>query len=457
MQCFPGAEGFGTTTSHARDAGAVTLFVDNLADDDGIPAVPFGSCCYRRALLYDGPAYIVFRVSGVINCTSRAVKYQHHNKYIAGQTSPGGICFAGEEHQLQGHDLLIRHLRFRPGSVDLPTNNAGNFIGWDNRDAMNSGEPNGLGGGTGLTYNIVVDHCSHSAGVDETFTMWYDTHDMTVCNEFLSNGLFHSFHPKGPHSMGMLCGIQTHNMSWHSFILANCNQRMPQVAGDMLGNSIIDVRNGLIFNWGEEPFAIEHLGNKINAVSLWFQVGPDFNAPRKHPFRVANSASDFQAYAAGCVLQDGTSKSDPDADNWPLFKLDNGQTPPTLGHQMLVPFAAPAITARTAAVAREYVIQNAGATKPARDYWDLKVLGQIRKRCPERGASYFIDSVQDMGGWPTFPEAAVPLDSNNDGIPDDWAILKGYDPNDTIMNDDFGDGYSVMEHYLGELAGDVFP
>jgi hypothetical protein len=68
-----------------------------------------------------------------------------------------------------------------------------------------------------------------------------------------------------------------------------------------------------------------------------------------------------------------------------------------------------------------------------------------------------VDSVQDAGGWPVFQDLPVPADSNNDGISDAWCVLKGFDPNDTIMNDDFGDGWSVMEHYLGELAGDVFP
>jgi hypothetical protein len=449
MQCFPGAEGFGTTTTHARDPAAVTVFVDNL-DQDGPAVTAFGGGSLRQCLLYDGPAYIVFRVSGLINHTARALKFKKPNKYVAGQTSPGGVCLTGEESQVQSHDLLIRHMRFRTGEVDVPQ------ADYDNRDCINSGEAVG-NVGTGLTYNVVRDHCSGSWAVDECWTDWYDAHDMTDSNCLIGEGLFHSKHPKGPHSMGKLCGIQANRLSWHHTILANCNQRMPQIAGDTLGNSVIDTVNMLIFNWGEEGYAIEHLGNKINAVNNWFQIGPDFNGPTKSPFRVANSASDFQAYAVGNVLQDGRLTSDPNADNWPLFKLDSGATPPTLGHQMAVPFAAPAITTQTAFVARQLNIQNAGATKPFRNSVDLRILKQITQRCPPRGARYFVDSVQDAGGWPVFQDLPVPADSNNDGISDAWCVLKGFDPNDTIMNDDFGDGWSVMEHYLGELAGDVFP
>ena len=37
---------------------------------------------------------------------------------IAGQTAPGdGICFRGQPVEILTHDVVVRHLRFRPGDV----------------------------------------------------------------------------------------------------------------------------------------------------------------------------------------------------------------------------------------------------------------------------------------------------------------------------------------------------
>ena len=43
---------------------------------------------------------------------------------------------------------------------------------------------------------------------------WYDTvRDVTVSNSIISEGLWHSLHPDGPHSKGFLVGYGTHNLS----------------------------------------------------------------------------------------------------------------------------------------------------------------------------------------------------------------------------------------------------
>lgn len=462
---FPGGEGYGTTTTHARDPDAVTLFVDNL-DDDGPAAVPFTGGCYRRALLYDGPAYIVFRVSGVIPMNSRPVKYSKHHKYIAGQTSPGGVAFSGEEHQMNTHDILVRHCRFYTGDEDTPTNAQGVNIGYDNRDCFNTGAPP-TDPDFENVHDVHFDHCSFRGSVDENHTIGWKSHDITTSWCISAEGLYRSKHPKtlgpphNPHSMGMLCNVAAHNLSWHHNLLANCNQRMPQMSGntDELGvtsPSMVDFRCNSVFNWGDEACALEKLGNAVNIVNNFYKLGPDFSSTTKHMVRLRNDAADAQIFIEGNL---DPLNTDPDADNWQLIRLDNGQVPPEFGHRLFTPLATPTVTTESAFVAHQLVLLGAGATKPFRDSLDLRTISQARRRpCSFKpGESFFVNSFQEMGGRPIFQQLPVPEDTNQDGIPDQWCVDNGFSPSATIMNDDFGDGYSVMEHYLSELAGDVFP
>lgn len=456
LPAFPGAQGEGSETTHARDPAAVSLFVTNL-DDDGPDAVAFGNCCRRRALLYPGPAYIHYRVSGRINCTSKAVKYNFPNKYDAFQTSPGGVCVSGEENQLNTHDVLVRFGRFFVGDEDVPQ------VGFDNRDAFNTGDPADLNG----VHDAIWDHCEFRYAVDENMTRWWFTERTTLQNCIVAEGLLRSKHPKGQHSMGTLWGIAARYVTTHRSILWACNQRMPQSAGALdkafypvpvpIPNHF-DFRNNFVGDWGEEPFAIEHLGNTGNIYRNHFEIGPDFNRSLKQAVRIGPDANDMRLY-----IEENITPLNPTGagDNWNDVTLDNGTSPPTVPNRLLVADPMATVTTMPTSAVRNYVLANAGATKPFSDSARLRTLKQIRARCRNPNTRYFIDSQADLvgpqtdsGGWPIYPNLPVPFDSNNDGIPDAFCVANGLGVFDNIMNVDSGTGYSWMERYLSELAGD---
>ncbi len=114
---FPGAEGFGASTSGGR--GGQVLYVTSL-DPDPSGTVP-GSL--NHALRQSGSRYILFKVSGVIHGVANVI---HGNVTIAGQTSPGGITLRGlvcDGHYERNNcdNLSARHLRLRPGwNLPLP-------------------------------------------------------------------------------------------------------------------------------------------------------------------------------------------------------------------------------------------------------------------------------------------------------------------------------------------------
>ncbi len=61
-----------------------------------------------------------------------------------------------------------------------------------------------------------------------------------------------------------------------------------------------------------------------------------------------------------------------------------------------------------------------------------------------------------MGGWPEYNSGSAPLDSDNDGITDDWEDILGLDPGDAadakVKN---SEGYTMLEVYLNMLVSNI--
>ena len=61
-----------------------------------------------------------------------------------------------------------------------------------------------------------------------------------------------------------------------------------------------------------------------------------------------------------------------------------------------------------------------------------------------------IDSQTDVGGWQELKSLSAPLDSDGDGLPDEWEIRYGLDSRDAsnASTDRDSDGYTHIEEYL---------
>ena len=64
-----------------------------------------------------------------------------------------------------------------------------------------------------------------------------------------------------------------------------------------------------------------------------------------------------------------------------------------------------------------------------------------------------IDNPGQVGGYPRLSGGTAPLDSDHDGMPDDWESSAGLNPNDSSdgNKDKDGDGYTNIEEYLHSL------
>lgn len=107
IPAFPGAWGGGMYTFGGR--GGRVFVVKNLNDR--------GPGSFREVCEAGGPRIVVFNVAGIITL-KEVLRIRAPYITISGATAPGnGVCIAGDTVELETHDVIIRHLRFRRGST----------------------------------------------------------------------------------------------------------------------------------------------------------------------------------------------------------------------------------------------------------------------------------------------------------------------------------------------------
>jgi pectate lyase len=421
LPVFPGAEGFGTRTIAGR--GGKVIAVTSLAND--------GPRTLRAAVNGASPRIIVFDVAGTIELKSE-LQIIHPFVSIAGQTAPGGgICIKGAGITIITHDVLIQHIRVRPGNkgpVDADINDAISILGSH--------------GGTEGAYNIVLDHVSASWAEDETISTWYGAHDITISWSIISEALNRSRHRKRTHSAGLLIGDSSYHVSVHHTLLAHNDFRNPLISG----GGTHDFVNNVVYNWGVLPAEITDYDSNtfLNFVGNYFIPGA---STQRGPYEILFNEGNPRIYVEGNL---GPHRPHLSMDEWGLVGFgygEEGVAPAT--YRSLTKYTTPAISWQSAAEALEQVLRAAGATAPQRDAVDHRVVDHVKKR-----TGSIIDSPDDVGGYPELAGGIRPVDSDHDAMPDDWEQEMGLDPEDASDgNGDLdGDGYTNIEEYLHFLS-----
>lgn len=147
------------------------------------------------------------------------------------------------------------------------------------------------------------------------------------------------------------------------------------------------------------------------------------------------------------------------------------------------PFPTPPVVPDPVSALRDRVLAGVGAHKPSRDPVDLRIVQSVRDKtgtsridttglrpagafgagtdAPHQprpttvGSSGF--GTAEIGPWPDLAHGAPapPTDSDHDGMPDAWESAHGLDPQDARDGATVAaNGYTNVENYLNELAGD---
>lgn len=496
VPAFPGAEGFARyTTKGGRGTNGTTkvYHVTNLNDS--------GTGSLRWALSQAGPRTIVFDVSGYIDLKSN-LKITS-NTTIAGQTAPGnGITLRYYTIEFTNCDnVIVRFIRFRRSQVKHVDDGADCAWGRQHK-------------------NIILDHCSLSWSIDELGS-FYDNRDFTMQWCMLAEGL-NAGHEKGDHSYGGIWGGKP--ASFHHNFLAHIQNRAPRFNGarynwsgydrTKYANSIqaerVDFRNCVMYNWGSGNGCYGGPGGGyVNMVNNYFKAGPgtknktrvtqisfsDATNGGSNPFPnyasryyisgnyVTAAGSNAENYDWKGVIYDKDIKINGEnymqdakhyyGDDQTYVKDANGVD--CIKIKMDEPFDSGDVTTHTAQIAYEKVLAYGGASL-YRDACDVRYVEEATNGTTTYNASHakvpgIIDVINDPtsetqdAATASFPELTsetrpAGYDSDKDGMPDEWEIANGLNPNDasdaTLYTLDKEKGwYTNLEVYLNSVVENI--
>jgi pectate lyase len=423
QRAFPTAEGFGATARGGR--GGAILFVTNTNDE--------GPGTLRACIEAEGPRTCVFRVSGTITLEKQSLVVKHPYLTIAGETAPGdGIAIRNSPTQIRPsielitQDVIIRHLRLRPGphTVEACCSGALGFYGKAAR-------------------NIIIDHVSASWGSDETVDS-EDASFFTVQWSFITEPLVNGGPGKHGRARNMLF-TKGGNISVHHNLFALGRFRNPQIQPG-LKSGIADVVNNVLYSpvWDYVvSFSDRWAPVKANVIGNYKAAGKSDKSDRlvhlfedgDHGFSVFLGGNIDETYRATDSVDEAEALGEP----FRKYVSDE-------------PFKVPGVTTMAASDAYDAVLLGSGATKPVRDEVDARIVDQVRNKT---GVLLKSDPTK-VGGWPVLRSAPPPADLDADGMADAWEMSVGLDPSSKADgNQDLdGDGWTNFEEYLHELAGD---
>lgn len=435
---FPGAEGFGKYSSGGR--GGKVFIVSNLNDK--------GDGSFRDAAEAKEKRIIVFAVSGTIHLEKKLTIKA--GATIAGQTAPGdGICLADNSVGLGGDNIIVRYLRFRMGDK---YQKGGMVDGNGGDDAF----------GGGKRKNIIIDHCSMSWSTDEVFSI-YGGDSTTLQWNLISEPLNYSYHfEEGDkdyehHGYGGIWG-GTH-LSAHHNLFAHCNSRNPRFNGARLGatQEFVDFRNNVIYNWGGNSSYGGEAGT-YNIVDNYYKYGPSTNKNVK--FRIVNpTKTDVLDYGKFYVngnyvdeAKDVTNK------NWLGIDLPKGSSDADKKRVVVNdPFPAEECTTQPATEAFLKVLDKAGASFK-RDTLDSRIVKDVWNRTGrfidvQGGYPHGTEYELTVMAWPSLKSLPAPVDTDKDGMPDDWEKENGLNPNDAADAAGYklSKGYTNIEVYINSI------
>lgn len=415
VKAFTEAEGTGAYSIGGR--GGDTYHVTNLNDS--------GAGSLRNGIqTAAGPRTIVFDLSGTIYLDSR-LDINKPFLTLAGQTAPGdGITVAGWTTVVRDtQHVIVRYMRFRAGDIRCPAMEGDAFWVDNSKD-------------------VIVDHVSASWSIDESLSVT-DSDRVTVQWAMITESLNNSCHPEGRHGFGSLIRYGSGKISYHHNFYAHHNNRNPRV-GD---NITLDFVNNVIYDWGTDASysgPIDEGITKVNYVGNYLVAGP--NTPVSKRNRAFNGGSpNTWIYQTGNLIDGNVNGVKDGADTgWAMFvNLYTQQAAPLSRSGEAAPQALPDIAADPAATAYNKVVAGAGHSQH-RDAVDTRIISELQNE-----GGLFIDSQNQVGGFPALNSQPAPVDTDGDGMPDAWEGPRGLNPTDpadgAIVTPT---GYTNLEVYL---------
>jgi hypothetical protein len=207
--------------------------------------------------------------------------------------------------------------------------------------------------------------------------------------------------------------------------------------------------NNVVYNWGCCGIIGGHSAavNYQDVINNYFIAGPSSSADYLSDWTATDNA-----YSSGNYID---ANKDGALNGIPVTTADFSAAGATVRTSPYLTSPVP-VTVESAANAYISVMNKAGASLH-RLTMDNRLIGQL-KSLGKQGANIADESV--VGGVGTVKGGTPPADADKDGMPDAWETAHGLNPanaadrNSTTLSKD---GYTNLEVYLDELAGDFSP
>lgn len=313
---------------------------------------------------------------------------------------------------------------------------------------------------------IVIDHCSASWATDENLTVTH-TGRATISYSIAAEGLDYTNENQTSmnHSEGSLWGSSAPDgrSTMHHMLYAHNRLRNPRTVGGAELPPVLTLYNSVVYDWSEYP---THTGSErvhLQWLNNFYKPGPSTPADARGVGFEFHGSPLARIFPSGNFM-DGDAKATADnklAVGWYRNKFKDASDADKAAMIVDKPWTALPANLQSAADAYETVLAESGATLPARDAVDLRIVNSVRN-----GTGKVIEKETDFPEnerWPDYRSLPPPKDSDGDGIPDFWEKQFGLDANDASDSTNIGaGGYANIEHYFnntdptGKDAGIVF-
>ena len=448
------------------------VYVTTLADDAN--GTTEGSLRWAMKQYPDEPLTVCFAVTGEIRLV-KDLRINRKNYTIAGQTAPGvGIVITHNKVNCGGsQNFIIRNVRFRIGRNDVN----GNIITQNAFGAENCS-------------NYIIDHCEFGWSTEENMNT-YDSHFITVQYCIVHEGLNDSGHPKGARGYGCQWGGSP--ATYHHNLLIHNNKRSCRFNGAQSNDYVVylDYINNVVYNYGagsngcyggentaklaEGEYNGLNSAHECNFINNYYIPGPNTTSSDKLFFMSSYARSGATSWAPSQWYVDGNILEGEDkinADNWQGVKSERTYTLEQLRVDTLIRPKTPwwrwtedsiygqydfdsysyaASEYESAGEAYMTVMENAGCwphdhvgNRLMREVFD-RTYTYTGSKAKKKG---ILDTEADAEGFYPYVEVAPLTDTDLDGMPDEWELAHGCDPNVPDNNTLHESGYTMLEYYL---------
>ena len=399
LLAFPSAQGFGANATGGR--GGMVYHVTTLSET-GTGSITDACSQSNRTIIFD--------VGGVISIINRINVAD--NVTIAGQTAPGdGIVLYGFGLITNGTNIIVRYLSILGSLANMPEDKCA--VTWDG------------------SKNVIYDHCTIGWG---RWDCMHVTNDSTITLQYciIGEGI-------DPQRFGAITD-GTRNWTVHHNLWIDQKSRNPKM------KCFLQYINNVVYNWGCCGIVGGHSAadNYQDVINNYFIAGPNSTADYLSDW----TATDH-AYSSGNYVD---MNKDGVLNGIPVTTADFSSAGATVQTSPYLTSPVP-VTTESAANAYTTVLNKAGASLH-RLSMDNRLIGHL-KSLGKEGANIADESV--VGGVGTVKGGTPLTDTDQDGMPDAWETAHGLNPSSATDRNGTNlssDGYTNLEVYLNELAGD---